>query len=258
MSDGQGRAEEIADVVVKNLEFSYGKRRVLNGIDLEMHRGEFVAILGPNGAGKSTLVKCISGILNCDGVLVKGKPPGSYKRIELAKIIAYVPQRVEPNFMTVFDNVMLGRRPYMGMGPSNDDFKVVASIIKRMDLERIMLKRTTEVSGGELQKVSIARALAQEPEVLVMDEPTNNLDMKSQLEVMKIARDFSRRGLSIVVMHDVNMAFRFARRFIFMRNGRVIADGGLEILNEELFEEVYDVKVRIEEIGGIPVVVPVD
>ncbi|WP_456368369.1 ABC transporter ATP-binding protein [Thermococcus sp.] len=241
----------------KNVHFSYGEREVLRGIDLEIGRGEFVAILGPNGAGKSTLLRCLAGILRCGGVFIKGRPLHDYSQRELSRILAYVPQRTEPGFLTVFDTVLLGRRPYMGLTPSEKDLRIVREALKRLGIEELALKRTNEISGGELQKVSIARALAQEPQVLLMDEPTNNLDLRSQLEVMWLARELSREGKAVVtVMHDVNLALRFAKRFVFMKNGRIVADGGLEVLSGELFEEVYGVKVEMGEIGGVPVIVP--
>ncbi|WP_456423088.1 ABC transporter ATP-binding protein [Thermococcus sp.] len=244
-------------IEAKNLHFSYGEREVLRGIDFKAEAGEFVAILGPNGAGKSTLVKCLAGILKCPGVGINGRPLIDYSPRELSGIMAYVPQRIEPNFLTVFDTVLLGRKPYMGLTPSKRDLKVVNDSLKRLGIEKLALKRTNEISGGELQKVSIARALAQEPKILLMDEPTNNLDLKSQLEVMRLARELSKDGKTVItVMHDVNLALRFAKRFIFMKDGRIVADGGLEVLGEELFLEVYGVKVEIGEIRGIPVVVP--
>lgn len=245
-------------VEIHGLRFSYNGAEVLRGIDLEIEGDEFVAILGPNGAGKSTLLRCISGILNCGGVKVFGRPIGDYTRDELARVMAYVPQRTEPGFMTVFDTVLLGRRPYMGLRPSREDIEAVRRALRRMGIESLALKNTNRLSGGELQKVCIARALAQEPRILMMDEPTNNLDIRSQLEVMKLARDFSREGrTAIVVMHDVNLALRFAKRFIFMKNGEIVADGGRKILKPSLFREVYGVDVVIEEVGGIPLVVPV-
>ncbi|ASJ01456.1 ABC transporter ATP-binding protein [Thermococcus gorgonarius] len=245
-------------IKARNLSFSYNGADVLKGINLEVEEGEFLAILGPNGAGKSTLLKCISGILNCRGVEVFGKPIGEYSRNELARIIAYVPQRTEPGFMTVFDTVLLGRRPYMGLRPSKKDLEAVKRALERMGIAGFALKTTNKLSGGELQKVGIARALAQEPKVLMMDEPTNNLDIRSQLEVMRLARDFSAEGGTVImVMHDVNLALRFARRFVFMKNGRIVADGGREILKPSLFREVYGVNVIIEEVRGIPLVVPV-
>ncbi|ACS33321.1 ABC transporter ATP-binding protein [Thermococcus gammatolerans] len=244
-------------IETRNLRFSYGEREVLRGISLEVGEGEFVAILGPNGAGKSTLLKCLAGILRCEGVFLKDRSVRDYSPKELSRVLAYVPQRVEPGFLTVFDTVLLGRRPYMGLTPSEKDLEVVEEALKRLGIEELALKRTNEISGGELQKVSIARALAQEPEILLMDEPTNNLDLKSQLEVMRLARELAKGGKTVImVMHDVNLALRFARRFVFMKDGRKIADGGLEVLSEKLFEEVYGVRVEIGEIRGVPVIVP--
>ncbi|NJE29943.1 ABC transporter ATP-binding protein [Thermococcus sp. 18S1] len=241
----------------RNLRFSYNGSEVLRGINLDVKEGEFVAVLGPNGAGKSTLVKCLAGILNCGGVEAFGRSLREYSRDELARIIAYVPQRTEPGFMTVFDTVLLGRRPHMGLRPSKRDIEAVRAALKTLGIEGLAAKTTNRLSGGELQKVGIARALAQEPKILIMDEPTNNLDIRSQLEVMRLARAFSGEGgTAIVVMHDVNLALRFAKRFIFMKKGRVVADGGLEILDGELFREVYGVDVEIGEIRGIPAVVP--
>jgi len=244
-------------IEAKNLRFSYGEREVLRGINFKAEAGEFVAILGPNGAGKSTFLRCLAGILKCSGILLRDRPLKDYSPRELSRILAYVPQRVEPGFLTVFDTVLLGRRPYMGLTPSERDLKVVGEALRKLGIEGLALKRTNELSGGELQKVSIARALAQEPEVLLMDEPTNNLDLKSQLEVMRIARDFAGDGgLSIVVMHDVNLALRFAGRFVFIKNGRIIADGGLEVVDPVIFKEVYGVDVEIGEVRGVPIVVP--
>ncbi|WP_148883250.1 ABC transporter ATP-binding protein [Thermococcus aciditolerans] len=241
----------------RNLRFSYNGSEVLRGINLDVGEGEFVAVLGPNGAGKSTLVKCLAGILNCGGVEVFGRPLREYSRDELARLIAYVPQRTEPGFMTVFDTVLLGRRPHMGLRPSKRDIAAVRAALRTLGIENLATKTTNRLSGGELQKVGIARALAQEPKILIMDEPTNNLDIRSQLEVMRLASGFSREGgTAIVVMHDVNLALRFAKRFIFMKGGRVVADGGLEILDGALFREVYGVDVEIGEIRGILAVVP--
>ncbi|NJE04044.1 ABC transporter ATP-binding protein [Thermococcus sp. MV11] len=244
-------------VEAENLRFSYDEREVLRGVSLRIETGEFVAVLGPNGAGKSTLVKCIAGILECGGVEVFGKPIGEYSRNELARILAYVPQRTEPGFMTVFDTVLLGRRPYMGLRPSRRDIEAVERALKRLGIWDLTPRRTRGLSGGELQKVNIARALAQEPRVLIMDEPTNNLDVKSQLEVMQLAKELSREGKTVItVMHDVNLALRFARRFIFMKDGKIIADGGFNVLSEELFREVYGVNVAMGEVRGVPTVVP--
>ncbi|EHR79103.1 iron ABC transporter ATP-binding protein [Thermococcus litoralis DSM 5473] len=243
-------------IKVENLKFGYNGLEVLDDISLEIESGEFVAILGPNGAGKSTLLKCIAGLLKCEGIEIFGKPLDYYSRGELARIIGYVPQSVNPGFMRVFDIVLLGRRPYMSFNPSEKDIRIVNEILKKLGIQHLALKPANRLSGGELQKVSIARALAQEPEILLMDEPTNNLDPKSQLEVMKIAKEFAKAGkVSIAVMHDVNLALRFADRFIFMKNGRIIADGGREILKSEIFEKVYGIRGLVSELSGVPVFV---
>ncbi|MPW39035.1 ATP-binding cassette domain-containing protein [Thermococcus sp. 101 C5] len=239
---------------VENLKFAYNGLNVLENVSLEIERGEFVAVLGPNGAGKSTLLKCIAGLLRCEGIEILGKPLEHYSRRDLARIIGCVPQSVNPGFMRVFDIVLLGRKPYMGFKPSGKDIKIVNETLKKLGIQHLALKPANRLSGGELQKVSIARALAQEPEILLMDEPTNNLDPKSQLEVMKIAKEFAKAGkVSIAVMHDVNLALRFADRFIFMRNGKIIADGKEEILKPEIFEKVYEIKGFVGKLSGIPV-----
>ncbi|WP_054840807.1 ABC transporter ATP-binding protein [Thermococcus peptonophilus] len=247
-------------VEARNLHYSYNGTKVLKDINLKIEDGgEFVAILGPNGAGKSTLLKCLSGILRCNGgVYISGRPIEKYSRNELARLIAYVPQRTEPGFMTVFDTVLLGRRPYMGLRPSKRDIDAVKNSLKKLGgIEHLALRSTRELSGGELQKVGIARALAQEPEIFMFDEPTNNLDIRSQLEVMKLARELSSEGKTVImVMHEINLALRFAERFVFIFNGRVVADGGRDILRPALFREVYGTDVEIGEVRGIPVVVP--
>ncbi|AJC72412.1 iron ABC transporter ATP-binding protein [Thermococcus guaymasensis DSM 11113] len=242
---------------VKNLNFGYNGSQILHNVSLEVERGELVAILGPNGAGKSTLMKCLAGVFKCKGVEVFGKPINEYSQEELAKIIGYVPQAIVPGFMRVFDTVLLGRRPYMGLKPSKKDIEAVKSTLKMLKIDHLALKPLNKLSGGELQKVNIARALAQEPEILLMDEPTNNLDLRSQVEVMKIAREFVDSGkTAVIIMHDVNLALRFADRFVFMKDGRIIKDGGRNVLTPELFEEVYGVRGIIAEVQGVPVVIP--
>ncbi len=244
-------------IEVTDLNFSYGDRKVLSGINLHIKDGEFVAVLGPNGAGKSTLLRCIAGMMKCDGVKIGGATVRDCPPIELAKILAYVPQSINAGFMTVFNTVLLGRRPYLGLRPSKRDIEVVMDVLRKLRISHLAMKRTNEISGGELQKVSIARALAQEPRVLLMDEPTNNLDLKSQFEVMHITREFVEKGgTAVVVMHDVNTALRFADRFILMKEGKIIADTKKEALNPNLFEKVYDVNVVIARLYGVPIMVP--
>ncbi|AIF70111.1 hypothetical protein PAP_08650 [Palaeococcus pacificus DY20341] len=242
---------------VDGVEFSYNGSAVLKGITFEAEAGDVVAVLGPNGAGKSTLLRCINAILKPKRgvVLVDGKTVGG----DVAKVFGYVPQKSGGNFMTVFDAVLLGRKPHMGLRPNERDLQIVEEVLGLMGLKRIALKMTNKISGGELQKVVIARALAQEPKVLLLDEPTNNLDLKSQHEVMRLVRQISKEKgvISIVVMHDVNLALRYADKFLVMKNGEIIASGGREVITPGLIKEVYGVDAHIEHVRGIPVVVPI-
>jgi len=247
-------------IVLKNVEFSYNGIPTLKGINIEIEEGKVVAILGPNGAGKSTLLKCINGLLKPRGsIYISGLSLKELKPEEAAKLIAYVPQKSNPTFMSVFDYVLLGRKPHMGLNVGKKDMKIVENVLKMLGIERLALKKLKQLSGGELQKVVIARALAQEAKVLLLDEPTNNLDLKSQLEFMHLVKKLSlEKGITaVVVVHDVNIALRFADEFIFMKNGEIVAKGGHEIVTPELISEVYEIPVTIHKLSGVPVVIPV-
>lgn len=186
---------------VRNLSFSYNGRAILRDIAFEVKEGEFLAILGPNGAGKSTLLRCLAKILKCEGEIeICGRNLHEYSRRELSKTIAYVPQRVEPNFLRVFDMVLLGRKPYMGIIPSEEDIKAVERALKTLKIEHLAGRLTKTLSGGELQKVAIARALAQESSIILLDEPTNNLDPRSQVDLMNLLRKLSQAGKTIVTV----------------------------------------------------------
>lgn len=162
--------------------------------------------------------------------------------------------------MTVFDTVLLGRKPHIKWEITDRDIEITYKVLKLLNLEDYALRYTNELSGGELQKVIIARALVQEPQILLLDEPTNNLDLKNQLEVMKIIRDISKSQniASIVVMHDLNLALRYSDKFIMLKDGKIFAEGDRSIINPENIKAVYGVNAFVENIRGIPVVIPVD
>ena len=246
---------------VDGVEFAYRSRKVLNNIKFEVKRGEVVSILGVNGAGKSTLLKCINKILKPKRgtILIDNFDINQLDSLELAKKVGYVPQRAEGNYMTVFDAVLLGRKPHIKWEVSDRDIEITHKVLKLLNLEDYALRYTNELSGGELQKVIIARALVQEPQILLLDEPTNNLDLKNQLEVMRIIRDISKSQniASIVVMHDLNLALRYSDKFIMLKDGVIYAEGGKEIINPENIRAVYGVDAYIENVKGIPVVVPI-
>ncbi|MGV9103294.1 MAG: ABC transporter ATP-binding protein [Candidatus Thorarchaeota archaeon] len=245
---------------VKGLSFSYNHRSVLNDIDLSLESRELLAILGPNGSGKTTLLKCIDGILHpqTGTITINGKSIDEYNRRDIAKIMGYVPQnngRMFPN--TVFDTVLLGRKPHIRWAPTNKDLEIVSSLIEQLKLEEFTLRNITELSGGERQKVVIGRALAQEPSILLLDEPTNNLDLKHQMAVLELVKEQTNKGISVMMaLHDLNLALRFADRIMILDDGNVYAEGGLDVLTPEAIEAVYDVKVSTVECSRGVFVVP--
>ncbi len=175
-----------------------------------------------------------------------------------ARICAYVPQSPPKGTLTVFDAVLLGRRPYITWDATPHDKAVVMQSMELLHLEGYALRRVDELSGGEQQKVAIARALAQEPRVLLLDEPTSSLDPLAQHETMQTVRAIAREKsiCAVVILHDLNLAIRYCGRFLFLRDAKVYAYGGREVMTSENIEEVYRMHVHIEEYMGIPVVIP--
>lgn len=245
----------------RGIRFAYGRHPVLKGVDLQLESGELCSILGNNGAGKSTLLKCLVGILRQQegAVLVDGNDAAGLKRMEMARRMAYVAQRGEGAArLTVFDTVLMGRRPHIAWGVTERDLCVVEEIMEAMGLGGFALRYIDELSGGEFQKVVIARALAQEPRVLLLDEPTSNLDLKNQVEVMRtVKRAVEERGIAaLMAIHDINLALRFSDRFILLENGSVLACGCQEVIHPENIERTYGVKVSMERVGGRNMIVP--
>jgi iron complex transport system ATP-binding protein len=250
------------NLIVENLGFHYPSRQVLDGISLTLNKGECLSILGTNGVGKSTLLKCINRILRqqTGKVVVMGEDVRGLSGNELAKRIGYVSQRQSFSLSTVFDAVLLGRKPYVKWDVSRHDLDIVHGVMKSLGLEDFALRKVDELSGGEAQKVAIARALAQQSDVLMFDEPTSNLDLKNQLEVVGIIKEIVReRQISaIVTMHDLNMASRFGDKFLFLKGGRIFAAGDISIITPENIMAVYGVKVEVQHHGDIPVIIPVN
>ncbi|NLW44112.1 MAG: ABC transporter ATP-binding protein [Syntrophomonadaceae bacterium] len=246
---------------VNGLAFDYPSRPVLRNINFSICNGTFLAVLGVNGAGKSTLLKCINRVLKprVGTVLIQKEEVAKLSRRELAKRIGYVAQRREQLNTTVFDAVLLGRKPYIQWEASSKDLETARKALSILELEEYSLRYFDELSGGEQQKVMIARALAQEPDLLLLDEPTSNLDLKNQMEVLKIIKKIVAAGriAAVVSMHDLNLAIRFADKFILLKNGEIFAAGGLEVMTPENIEKVYSTPVKIMEVDSIPVVVPV-
>lgn len=245
---------------VNGVMFRYPSHLVLNDIKFEVDSGDCLAILGTNGVGKSTLLRCINKILKPQqGVIsIEKDEVSKLSRREIAQKIGYVSQRQESGRFTVFDAVILGRKPHITWDVSERDMEIVNKIIKILGLEPFSLRYIDELSGGELQKVVIARALAQEPRVLLLDEPTSNLDLRNQLDVLKIISKVvqEQQIAALVTMHDLNLAIRFANKFILLKQRTIFAAGGVEVITPDNIEEVYAVPVAVEQFQKIPVVVP--
>jgi len=245
---------------VAGIEFRYNSRPVLDAVSFRLEPGQVMAVLGVNGAGKSTLLKCVNRVLRPrkGSVFIDEQDVLQMKRTEVAKRIGYVPQRHGDEPMTVFDTVLLGRRPHIKWSATEKDYRVVARILGLMTLDDFALRPVSSLSGGETQKVVLARALAQEPDLLLLDEPTSNLDLKNQIEVMALVSGTVReQGLSaLIAVHDLNLALRFADSFLLLKDGRVHELVDKSGITPEAVREVYGVDVILAEIQGYTVVVP--
>ncbi|NLX19131.1 MAG: ABC transporter ATP-binding protein, partial [Desulfobulbus sp.] len=216
--------------------------------------------LGPNGAGKTTLLKCmnamrrpVSGTVSMEGKDVLTLPPA-----RIARDIGYVSQKSEASRLTVFDAVLMGRSPHIRWRMHQDDLDKTSGVLHSLGLTHLCMRYMDTLSGGEVQKVCIARALVQEPSLLLLDEPTSALDLKNQVEIMELIRRLvSEHSLTAVMtMHDVNMALRYAHRTVFLKKGGVHAITTPAMVTAEVIEEVYGLPVHIHHIDGQPVVLP--
>jgi len=245
---------------IEGLQFEYPARSVLNEISFTVSKGQVLAILGTNGAGKTTLLKCINRILTptSGSVLIDGKAVENLSRKVLAQKIGYVEQHNNIHHSTVFDAVLLGRKPYIRWDINHTDMEITSQALETLGMSDYALRYLDELSGGELQKVVIARALAQDPEFLLMDEPTSSLDLKNQLEVLSLIRQISnQQGIAcIVAMHDLNLALRFADRFLLLKDRTIFAAGGQEVITPENLENVYAVPVMVASHNGSRFIIP--
>lgn len=235
---------------VKNISYHYhGGREVLKNVNFTLERGQFLAILGNNGVGKSTLLKCLNKILRADSgeLILDGESILSMSNHQVAQRVAFVAQTVPNTQMTVHDVVMLGRRPYMKWGFTEKDHQIVHSAMDRLKLAPLRGRFLHQLSGGERQKVMLARALAQQPKLLLLDEPTSSLDIHNQYQVLQIVQELCHHdGLTaVVVIHDLNLALRFCDRFLLLRQGEVYANGDRGVLTPKALKDVYQIDGRV-------------
>lgn len=241
-------------IKVRNISFSYGKTQVLKDISFDVQKKECIAVLGNNGAGKSTLITCLNRIKNPDtgSLHIVNKDISKMSRNEMAKNISYVAQKTELEHYTVYDTVLLGRKPYIKWGISSEDLRICDEMLELVGMSSFKLKYINELSGGEVQKVMLARALVQQPNLLLLDEPTSNLDPKNQYEMMELVRTIAReKDISVlIVIHDLNLALRYCDKFLFIKDGLVYSFGDNSTVTEEVLEDVYDIQTKLVKVEG--------
>ena len=239
-------------IEVKGVSVSFDGPPVVRELDLVVSPGEWVGVIGPNGAGKSTLLRAIAGLVGHSGeIRYDGAPLGSLSRRSLARMVAFVPQKpFTPDAMSVTDYVLLGRTPYISYLGTEDrsDIEVVADVLARLDLEHLRARALGALSGGELQRAVLGRALAQQAPVLLLDEPTSALDVGHQQQVLELVDGLRvTGGLTVVsAMHDLTLAGQFADDLVLLDSGRAVATGSAaEVLTEETIAKHYDASVRV-------------
>ncbi|PKL00674.1 MAG: iron ABC transporter ATP-binding protein [Tenericutes bacterium HGW-Tenericutes-1] len=233
---------------VNDLSFAYGKDHILNSISFSVEEGERLIIIGNNGVGKTTLLKCLNQMLEPKKGLITFNDINlnTYSHKELAKLMAYVPQSISYTEQNVFETVLLGRKPYINFQPSINDYLKTETIINQLSLQHLALKNTNQLSGGERQKVAIARALNQESKIILMDEPTANLDIKKQLELSDFIIDISSKNkiMMIISMHDINLALRIGTKFLVLKESNIYAFGDKSIITKQLINDVFNVNSK--------------
>jgi iron complex transport system ATP-binding protein len=250
-------------LTINKLSFNYGAISILKEIELEVGLGEVLSIVGPNGSGKSTLLKCINRILKTkkDTILIDDQDTFKLSLKQLSMLMGYVPQSSTSTFpFTVFDVVLMGRKPYIHWNIGERDNEIVAEMLDFLGISHLAMRHFNELSGGEQQKVIVARALAQQPKLLLLDEPTSSLDIKHQLEIICMLKSLAQtKERSVIVsMHDLNLASRFSDRMLMLKQGRIYAVGTPEeVLTEKNIEAVYGIKATVStSVIGKPQITP--
>lgn len=249
-------------ISVKHLDFGYGDRLILHDITLHAATGRFTVLLGKNGSGKSTLIKLMAGLLPCKTgrIEILGRDIGSLTGAERARLIGYLSQFHTPVFPFLVEEVVLtGRASHVLAIPGRRDLKKTDEAMDKVGITHLRRRPYTELSGGERQLVMIARVLAQEPQIVLLDEPLSHLDLANQARFLTLARALVTRGLTVVaVLHDPNTAFHYADEFVFMKDGVIIeAEEGKAPWDPSTLTQVYETSIEAVPFRGRSLVVPV-
>jgi len=248
---------------VQNISFSYGSNQVLQDISFEINKGEFWAVIGPNGVGKSTLFRCILGLLQPakGSITIDGRDINTMSRKVLAQRIAYIPQIHRPVFgYSVRDTVLMGTTRYLSAfeQPKAAQVEKANSVLRILEMENIAEKNYATLSGGQQQMVLIARALAQDAEILVMDEPTSALDYGNQMKILALLRTLAQRGYSVVVStHNPQHALDFSEKVLALAPDKSSVQGRAEeVIDKELMARLYNMEVEFVSAEGRKILVP--
>ena len=248
-------------IQIQDLHFRYRKNapEVLRGVNLELKAGQIGILLGQNGSGKTTLFQNILGIQNptSGSIRFEGEDLLKMSGRERAKRIAYVPQHIHFGALSVYDSILMGRVAYFGMKAGKPDFEVVERILAEMKLEDFAYRNAEELSGGEKQKIAIARAMAQEPKMLVFDEPTGNLDLANEALILEEAKKLAReQNIAILSsLHDLNQAMYVGDRLFFMKDGVICRNTEPDGITEDLIRDVFRVNVKITTVENRKVII---
>jgi len=253
------------DFKIKNLNFSYGEKIILKNINLSFIKGNFYSVIGPNGSGKSTFIKNISKILPSknNSVFIDNLDISTISNKKLAQTMAVIPQDIIIEYdFTVFDIVMMGRSPYKRRFEdfNINDEKIVEKYMKATNTWYLKDKLITQLSGGETQRVIAARALTQETDIILLDEPTSHLDIQYQIEFLKIFKNLRQDKVIIAVLHDLNLASIFSDEIILINKGEVVSKGTpWQVINKENIKDVYNLSVEVFEnpISKCPYIIPI-